>query len=339
MAPAVSVVLVNWNGRELSLRCLAALAQQTMRDFEIVLVDNGSTDGSVAAIRAAYPAVRVIEAGKNLGFAEGCNVGIDAARGAWIATLNNDTEVDPRWLEELHRTALASPSDVGVVQSRVLFMGEGEPLLNSTGVRLFASGVAEDRSVGRPDAEADKLDLEVFCATAGAALYRRAMLDELRLATGVFDRTFFMYFEDVDLGWRCRLAGWRAVFEPKAIVRHAFQASSKKRASTFIGLHLRRNRARMLLKNASWGFLARTAPRTLYQAIEVVALGGPREAVHFADALVSGVRQRREVARVTHARGSERRSVEERWVEPAPDSLRQELLYQLGKVFRRRPGV
>ncbi|CAN5188941.1 hypothetical protein BH09MYX1_BH09MYX1_25820 [soil metagenome] len=330
---SLSVVLVSWNGKSDTLRCLASLARQTDRDFEIVVVDNGSTDGTVLAVREEFPSVHVIEAGQNLGFAEGCNRGIDATTSTWIATLNNDTIADPHWIAELRREAALGPATLGMLQSHVLFLDD-DATLNSTGVELFTSGSARDRSVGQAERSADP-PRDTFCATAGAALFRRAMLDDIRLASGVFDRTFFMYFEDVDLGWRCRLAGWSARYVRSAIVRHAFQASSKKREGRFIGIHLRRNRMRMLLKNGSGRFVARTLPQTLYDVCELVVWEGVGVLPSIGEAVRDGVRQRREVTRTTGATAKKRRDVEARWLTDAGESLRDEILLQLGKVFRR----
>lgn len=330
---SISVVMVNWNGREDTLRCLRALAVQTDRDFEVVLVDNGSTDGSIDAVRSEFPGVSVIEAGENLGFAEGSNRGIEAATGAWIATLNNDTVPEPRWLEELRRAAREAGPRVGMLQSQVAFLGEGE-LLNSTGVLLFRDGHATDRDAYAP-LRGDDREEEVFCPTAGAALYRRAMLDEVKLASGYFDRTFFMYFEDVDLGWRCRLAGWEARYVPTARVRHAFQASSKRQPGRFVGTHLRRNRIRMLLKNGSLSFIGAGLPRTLYEACELVVWHGPGALKDVGAAVRDGLGQRRAVERLLDPSDAARGATEQRWAVPSPEPLARELVRQLRKLTRR----
>ena len=330
---SISVVLVNWNSREDTLRCLRSLGSQTDTDFDTVLVDNGSVDGSLEAIRAEFPLVQVLETGLNLGFAEGCNRGIDATSGAWVATLNNDTVADVHWVAELRRAARAGDERLGMLQSRVAFMGE-DARLNSTGVLLYRDGGACDRDAYASPREGD-VEEDVFCPTAGAALYRRAMLEDVRLASGVFDRTFFMYFEDVDLGWRCTLAGWQARYVPSARVRHAFQASSKRQPGRFVGTHLHRNRLRMVLKNGSFGFIVKTLPKTLYDACELVVWGGPKALAELANAAVDGARQRREVALRTHATGETRSAVEERWAVTSPEPLRRELAIQLRKLVGR----
>jgi GT2 family glycosyltransferase len=139
------------------------------------------------------------------------------------------------------------------------------------------------------------------------------MLQEIQLGSGVFDRSFFMYFEDVDLGWRCRLAGWSARYVPSALVRHEFQASSKRQKGRFIGLHLRRNRVRMLLKNGSWWFVLRTLPRTIYDLCETIVWQGPRVIPSLVRAIGDGLSQRSAVTRLLRTSRSE---VERAWLSP-----------------------
>jgi len=309
----ISVVIVNWNGRDDLTVCLRALEAQTDRDFETIVVDNGSSDDSIEMLRRDFPWVRLVEAGENLGFAEGCNRGIEEARGEWIATLNNDTLADPGWIEALRAAARTADDRLGMLQSCVVFKKD-PTRTNSTGVLLYTNGVACDRDFDAP-LRSDNHPEEVFCPTAGAALYRRAMLQETKLLSGVFDRSFFMYFEDVDLGWRCRLAGWSALYVPTAVVRHEFQGSSKRQPGRFIGLHLRRNRVRMLLKNGTWWFVLRTIPRTIYELCETIVWQGPRVIPSLFRAVYDGLRQRSGVTRLLR---TSRSQVERKWLSPAP---------------------
>jgi GT2 family glycosyltransferase len=311
--PSISVVIVSWNGRADLEACLRSLEKQTDRDFETIVVDNGSTDGTLEMLAGAFGWARVVATGENLGFAEGCNVGIESSRSQWIATLNPDTAADARWVETLRAQAQKAAPDVGMLQCK-LVLRDDPGRTNSTGVLLFTNGSAEDRDFDRPARRDDTVE-EVFCATAGAALYRRAMLDRIALSTGIFDRTFFMYYEDVDLGWRARVAGWSALYVPDAVVVHAFQASSRKRETHFISMHLKRNRMRMILKNGSWGFAIRTLPKTVYDLGEALLWEGFKGAWGIVRAAQGGLRGRREVARIAMA---PRRAVERRWVAPRP---------------------
>ena len=208
----ISVVITNYNGRRYLPDCLSSLELQTYRDFETILVDNASTDGSVEFVEENYPMVRIIRNRENLGFAGGTNAGIRAARGEYILTLNNDTRADPGFVEHLRKAMGADPA-VGMCAAKMLFP---DGSINSTGICISRSGAAWDRGMYEPDrGQYDHLE-EVFGPCAGAALYRREMLDEV----GLFDEDFFLYMEDVDLAFRARLAGWSCRYVPEAKVYH-----------------------------------------------------------------------------------------------------------------------
>lgn len=310
MARLFSIVIINWNCGEDLPTCLRALERQTDRDFEIIVVDNGSTDGSVDVVKREHPKVKLIETGENLGFAEGCNVGIEAASGEWIATLNPDTEPDPRWMAELREIARRGDARLGMIQSRIVFR-HAVDRTNSTGVLVFRNATFVDRAFDRvayPDEPSD----EIFCVSAGAALYRRAMLDDVRLPSGYFDKNFFMYFEDVDLGWRGRLAGWSAQYAPKAIVTHKLHASSKRKGDTFVARQCNYNRVRTLVKNASPELLACALPRFVADVRWSVRQEGGEALFKYADALRTALTERPLVQKIAQVSA---REVEERWVE------------------------
>lgn len=216
----VSVIILNWNGKQHLERCLSSVLRQTYPNFEVILVDNGSTDGSVEFVRERFPEVRIIRNEENLGFAAGNNVAINATQGDYVATLNNDTQVDPDWLEALAKAAEADPK-VGMCASKMLFLHQPD-IINSTGISLDKAGIAWDRRGGERDKGDESEPIEVFGPCAGAALYRREMLDQV----GLFDEDFFAYLEDVDLAWRARLMGWRCLYAPKAVVYHLYSATA-----------------------------------------------------------------------------------------------------------------
>ena len=305
----VSVVIVNWNSRDDLAACLGALGAQTDLDFETIVVDNGSTDGSQGMVRERFAHVTLVELPQNVGFAEGCNRGIAAASRAWIATLNNDADAEPSWIAELRAAARDGGPRVGMLQSRIV-LKQKRNRANSTGLVLFADGCAEDRHYDQPIRDDDVVE-EIFCASAGAALYRREMLDQVRLESGFFDRSYFMYVEDVDLGWRARLAGWSSLYVPTAVVHHAFQGSSRRHGRHFVALQCKKNRLRTLVKNGSIRFLATTMPRTLFDVAEAFIWIGPRALPQFVAAAVDAAKQR---AFVTRLATIERRAVELRWV-------------------------
>lgn len=239
--PLVSIVIVNYNRPDLLADCLASVRAQTYPNLEVVVVDNASQNGSVDWVREVYPDVRVVALSTNRGFAGGCNAGIAAANGELIATVNNDVQLDPGWVEEMVRAARSSPG-VGMVASKILFVRAPE-VVDSAGVCLDRAGMAWHRRGGRRDDRSDRL-LEVFGPCAGAALYRRALFDDV----GLFDEDFFCYLEDVDLAWRARNAGWRCVYTPRACAYHHHSATAVE-DSPFKRYHLGRNKVWMIAKN------------------------------------------------------------------------------------------
>jgi GT2 family glycosyltransferase len=304
----ITVIVVNWNSEKDLAECLASLCRQTDRDFETILVDNGSSDASVERVRREHPEVRILETGANLGFAEACNRGIACSDRSWIALLNNDAVADPHWIEELRSAARASGDDVGMIQARIMD-ALAPARVDSTGVELRPGGRFHDRESGTTWTGRDGLE-EIFCASAGAALYRRTMLDAVRLPTGIFDRDFGLYFEDVDLGWRCRLAGWSARLAPRAVVYHRRHASARRRGDRFVELQCRRNRIATLLKNASPALLTRSLAGTLRDAMLILVRGGPGGVHGYLRSIGQALSQR---SRVTASMRVSRRDVERRW--------------------------
>ncbi len=236
----VSVVVVNYNGRAHLERCLPVLAAQTYRDLEVIVVDNASTDGSAEWVAAHFPRVCLVRAPTNLGFAGGNNLGIRAARGTFIATLNNDTEVEPDYVERF--VAPMRDPNVGSCAALMLEFDRRERI-DSAGIRIDRAGFAWNRLAGQP-AESITRGQEVWGACAGAALYRRAMLDEI----GLFDEGYFGFYEDVDLAWRARRAGWKCILVPSARVYH-IHGGSFRRGSYYKMYLLARNRWWTILKN------------------------------------------------------------------------------------------
>jgi GT2 family glycosyltransferase len=212
MQPLVSVVIVNFNGKRFLGPCLSALATQSYKPCEIILVDNGSSDDSAGYVRSYFPGVILVETGTNCGFAGGTNAGIKRARGEFILTLNNDTVADTNLMENLVKPMMAD-SRIGMCASKMLF---SDGRLNSTGICISRSGAAWDRGIFEADTGQYDEETEVFGPCAGAALYRRTMLGEI----GLFDEDFFLYMEDVDLAFRARLAGWECRYIPSARVTH-----------------------------------------------------------------------------------------------------------------------
>lgn len=242
-APSVSVVIPNWNGAADLAECLASLRQQTLRDaMEVLVVDNGSTDDSLELLARQGSFVRTLANRTNRGFAGGCNQGIRAGRGEFVALLNNDTVVEPGWLTALVGAMHQRP-DIGSCTSKILSYYDRH-ILDNAGHILFADGLTRGRGRLQEDRGQFEREEEVFCASGCAVLLRRSMLDDI----GLLDEHFFAYCEDADLGFRARLRGWRCVYVPTAVVYHKFSASSET-YSPFKALHVERNRFWLAVKN------------------------------------------------------------------------------------------
>ena len=243
---AASLVVLNLNGRRHLAPLLAHLAVQSVRDFELIFVDNGSTDGSLRLVeescRAYGLTLVAIRNVFNNGFAPASNQGLRVARAEHVVMLNNDTRPEPAWLEQLLVTAEQWP-DAGMVASKMLF-AHNPAIINSAGIAVDSAGIAWDWRGGERDDPGERAVVEIFGPCGGAGLYARRMMLQL----GGFDEDFFAYLEDVDLAWRARLAGWRCFYQPQARILHAHSATlgDASPAKRFL---LGRNKVWTLLKN------------------------------------------------------------------------------------------
>ena len=214
-----AAVVPNWNGRRWLPGCLASLASQTRPFDRVVVVDNGSTDGSLELLEREHPDVTVIALGRNTGFAHAANRGVEAAGTDAVALVNTDVELDPAWHERM-LAALEREPRAASVACKMVELGDPGRIYDA-GDFLRRDGVAEQR--GRFERDDGRFDSPgtAFSACAGAALYRRAAL----LDAGGFEERYFAYLEDVELGLRLRLAGWDCLYEP-ALARHAGEGSA-----------------------------------------------------------------------------------------------------------------
>ncbi len=263
-APGVrlSIVIPNWNGRDQIGECLTALREQTVKSLEVIVVDNGSTDGSAELIREHYPEVIVLALPLNLGFAGGVNVGINGSGGEFVALLNNDAIADPRWAEELLEAMKHADIAAG------LLLDYDHPDRSDTrGECLSKWGLPYRAGHGESVSGID-LDAypEIFAASGGACIYRRAVLEDI----GVFDAQYFAYLEDVDLGFRARLAGYRIVLAPRAQVLHRIGATAGK-LGHFQLYQLIRNAHLLVWKNLPLAALLKVLPR--FAVIQLLLFG------------------------------------------------------------------
>jgi GT2 family glycosyltransferase len=217
--PRISVVIPNWNGRHWLPDCLRALAALTRPPDEVLVVDNGSDDGSLEYLRDQHPDLRTLVQGHNTGFAFAANRGIEGASGELVALINTDVMLSPEWLQRM-ATALSARPAAASAACKMLSLAE-PAVLYDAGDILRRDGACEQRGRFLPDVGAYDEPGEVFGACAGAALYRRDAV----LGVGGFDERYFAYLEDVDLALRLRLAGWTCAYEP-AVCWHAGEGSS-----------------------------------------------------------------------------------------------------------------
>lgn len=242
-APRVSVIIPNWNGARLLPTCLRALQAQTFHDFEIVIVDNASSDESRALLARDFPQARVIALDANYFFAGAVNRGIRATQSEIVALLNNDTEAEPTWLAELV-SALDENPNAGMAATKLRLFDE-RAKLHSAGDFYRIDGVPGNRGVWETDHgqyDDARVPPPLFGGCGGACAYRRALLDEI----GLFDEDLEFNCEDVDLNWRARLAGYACVLAPRAIVYHMLSASG---GGAFASYYTGRNFIAVAAKN------------------------------------------------------------------------------------------
>jgi GT2 family glycosyltransferase len=297
----VAVAIVNANSGRFLRRALAALAEQTRPPDRILVVDNGSTDGSSDGLESEFAGLEVIRLGANVGFAAANNVAArEVSDCEWLALLNPDAFPEPRWLEELLGDAAEHPGHA-VFASRIVMESDPERL-DAAGDVLHVSGVAWQSGHGEPASSAATAG-EVFSASAAAALYRREAL----LAVGGFDERFFCYYEDIDLGFRLRLAGHRCRYMPTAVVHHV-GSSTARRESDFMLYHTHRNIVWTYTKNMPSALFWLYLPQHLLVNVATVAAFALRRRLRV------GFRAKRDAVRGLPEILRERRAIQRRRV-------------------------
>ncbi len=258
---SLSVAIPSWNGKEHLTTCLAALAAQ--RDpgvpWRIVVLDNGSSDGSVAWLQSEHPNVEVIESASNLGFCTAMNRLVEASDADAVALLNNDTRPEPDWLQALHAALCSAPEDVAAVSGRIVNWS-GERLDFGRGLMTFDGHAFQlDYQCPLAQARAPVAGDELLFACGGNMLVRR----EVFLGLGGFDDSYFAYLEDVDLGWRMWAAGHRVVAAPDAVVHHRSMATSALLGNDHRGFLFERNAYLTAYKNYEDGLWQQIMPAIL----------------------------------------------------------------------------
>lgn len=272
--PRASVIIVNYNRREYLEECLRSLLDEDCLGYEVILVDNASTDESAEYVEQVFPEVSVIRNEANRGFGQGNNVGARRARGTYLAFLNPDTVVEPGWLEALI-TALEADPQSGLATSKILLLADPKRI-NTCGNEVHYTGLTLCRGMGM--SHKAFTDLTEVSAVSGAAF---GMRKEIFEALGGFDETFFLYMEDTDLSWRARLAGYRCVYVPQSVVHHDYSLRFGVR-KTF---YQERNRYLMLLKSLRWRTLLVLLPALLLAEVVTWGFVLLRERGHLANKL------------------------------------------------------
>lgn len=254
MKPRATVVIPNWNGRRFLGICLSSLRKQTFQDFEAVVVDNGSTDGSAEYIEENFPEAGVVALDENRGFAAAANAGIQASGAEFVVLLNNDTEQNPLWLESLITAADAHP-EAGFFASKLLDF-EDRTILDGAADAIHWSGLTLRIGHGERDLGQYDEQKPVFGACGAAAMYRRAMLGDI----GLFDEDFISYCEDGDLSFRAQLMGYDCIYAPSAVVYHMGSATSGGKGSPLSMRLGTRNSVWLAVKNLPAPLLPKRLP-------------------------------------------------------------------------------
>lgn len=268
MGCVISAIVVNFRRPDVLVGCLLSLRESlsgTGVDSELIVVDNASGDHSVRVVREAAPEASLIEMRENVGFPAAVNEAIRHSSGEWILLINNDVEVEPAAARQMLDGAREQPG-VGSVAAQMRF-ADGTGVINSAGIGVDRLGIAYDRLLGLPLQASETEPRDVFGACGGAALHRRAMLEQV----GGLDPSFFFALDDADLAWRAQMHGWRCVYVPSAVVYHRHGATAGSFGSSFKYFHVGLNRVRMLAKNADASHLLRYGPAIVAYDLAYVA--------------------------------------------------------------------
>ena len=218
----VSVIIPSWNGEKLLKICLPSLKKQTFKQFEVIVVDNGSTDGSVKYIKKSFPEIKLVELKSNSGFAAAVNLGIKICVGEYIVLVNNDTQIEKDCLKFLVKAA-DHKKDVGMIAAKMLQF-KNPNIIDSAGDWIDRVGHAGNIGQGKKDGPEFNKQRSCFLVTGGGSLFKRKVFESI----GFFDENYFAYMEDVDFCLRAQMKGFKGWYEPRAIIRHMHKATSNK---------------------------------------------------------------------------------------------------------------
>lgn len=238
----ISIIIPNWNGVELLKNCLPSIIKQVFKDFEVIIVDNGSTDESIQYLKTNFPNFKIIKLSKNIGFAGAVNRGIKKALGEYIILLNNDTEMNKNCLKYLVEAA-DKHSEAGMVAAKIKNFYHRN-IIDNAGDEIDIIGHSFTRGTGKTDGPKFNKPEYVFLVTGGGGLFKKEVFNKI----GFFDEDYFLYMEDIDLSFRAQLAGFKAWYEPKAVIYHKRMSTSSKNMS-FVEPECFRNMTMNIIKD------------------------------------------------------------------------------------------
>lgn len=269
MNELVSIIIINWNEKEYLNKCIASLFKQTYKNIEIIVVDNASEDGSLQYIRKKFSKIKFIINKTNLGYATANNIGYKASKGKYILFLNNDTIVSKNFLIELIKT-LTEDKNIGGIQSKILLMDHPDKL-DAVGSFLTTTGFLYHYGVMKDNSAKYSKKIRIYSAKGACMIFKREVLEKVKVDGEVFDNDYFAYFEETDVCHRVWLAGYEIFFEPKSIIRHKMGATSSKLDNSFIQYHSFKNRISSYIKNLEIFNLFKMLPVHLVLC-EIIAL-------------------------------------------------------------------
>ncbi len=258
MKKLVSVIIVNWNGKRFLKECLSSLFNQDYRNIEVIFVDNNSTDDSVEYVKKNFPKVKIIINRKNLGFAEGNNIGYERTKGNYVLFLNNDTRVTEFFLSELVIT-LESEKKIGGAQSKILLMDD-HTRLDAVGAFLTNTGFLYHFGIAKKNSSKYDKKINIYSAKGACMIFKREVLEKIKVDGEIFDSRYFTYFEETDMCHRVWLAGYKIIFTPKSIIYHKMGGTSTKLENSLIQFHSFKNRINSYIKNLGRIELLRLLP-------------------------------------------------------------------------------
>lgn len=292
----VTVAIPSWNSLSFLKLSLSSHDNQTFNDYEIVVIDNGSTDGSSRFVADNFPDVRLIRNRENLGFCVACNQGVEAGSGEYILILNSDTKLAPDFIE--HALSVFYKDDrIGIVTGKILRFDE--KTIDSTGQFPNRSRRAIERGYNLPDDGQFDTPGYVFSGCGAAVIYKREMLEDIAMDSEYFDEDYFAFYEDLDLAWRAQLRGWKAYYEPKAVAYHyrGGSAGARKgllgrfefsRRPRYIQKHIWKNGILTIIKNDDFPSILRDLPFILLNQGKIAAYAvffRPRLLIDFVSSL------------------------------------------------------